>query len=132
MVQLIQWNDQLEIGHAEIDAEHRTLIGLMNQALEALLRGSTDEDLPRIFAALVAYANTHFSNEEAVMQEADYPDQAAHIREHLAFREQLNAFLVRYEAGETQLTLGVMKFLRNWLTGHILTVDRRLADYLRP
>ena len=130
MVQLIQWSAQLEIGHTGIDAEHRTLIGLMNDALESLLHGTSQDELPKIFAALVAYTNTHFTHEEKEMADAAYPDMAPHIREHQAFRDQLNNFLVRYEAGETQLTLGVMKFLRNWLTDHILTVDRRLADYL--
>jgi hemerythrin-like metal-binding protein len=79
---------------------------------------------------LVAYTATHFAREEEAMQKRAYPDAAAHLAEHEAFRQEIGEFMDRLRAGDTMLTLGVMKFLKNWLTDHILTVDKRLAAYL--
>jgi len=130
MVQLIQWRDGLSVGHPMIDADHRVLVDMLNALLESLLDNQSNEILASSLDGLMDYARSHFAREEAEMRASAYPDSAAHFREHGEFNRQIGVFKARFDAGDTMLTLGVMKFLRNWLTDHILTVDKRLAGYL--
>jgi len=130
MVQLIQWRDGLSVGHPMIDADHRVLVDMLNSLLNSLLDNQSNEILASSLDGLMDYAGSHFAREEAAMRASGYPDAEVHFREHAEFARQIGAFKAKYDAGDTMLTLGVMKFLRNWLTDHILTVDKRLAAHL--
>lgn len=129
-MELIEWREDLEVGHPMIDADHQRLVMMMNTLLEAVLEDRGEDVLGEILDGLVVYARTHFAREEKEMRLHHYPDMTAHIREHARFIHEISGFQIRFRAGDTALSLGLIRFLRVWLIDHILTVDRRLADYL--
>jgi len=87
---LITWSDNLSVGIDSIDAQHKSIITMINTLNDALADGSTHEVLHKIFDGLAVYTITHFDYEEKLFAEYDYVDNAAHTAEHQALRRLTN------------------------------------------
>lgn len=127
----VDWKPEYSVGNAEIDEQHRRLVGLINQLHDAMKAGGRHEDLMKIMNELVSYTRYHFAHEEKLMQRAGYPDLAAHQRTHRAMVEQVEK--LRQEAGTSRagFSIKLMGFLKSWLTDHILGSDMKYAPSLR-
>jgi hemerythrin len=125
------WTDDYSLGRPDIDREHKALFRIAQELNEAMLRGDAHEELASLFARLVAYTRFHFSNEEALMRVANYPDTAGHIDEHDRLTAKVAALERQFEDGNATVTEETMKFLRRWLHHHILGTDQRVAVHLR-
>jgi hemerythrin len=76
---------------------------------------------------LVQYTQTHFNHEEKIMQEAGYPDLAAHKALHDDMRKQtigLRTHLTSVTARD------VLVFLKKWWLDHIRGEDKKYASYV--
>ena len=78
----------LDIGIAEIDAQHRQLHALLER-----LKQSTDKRYgfaaDAILAELVIQTRIHFAVEESLMRLLSFPDTEAHVEEHRKLTDQL-------------------------------------------
>jgi len=79
---LLSWRDDYRVGVALIDAEHRYLIGLINEFHEEYVGGAARRQTLLILNRLVAYAEQHFHHEESLMQESGYPRLGRHQKLH--------------------------------------------------
>jgi hemerythrin-like metal-binding protein len=127
---LFQWNGSYDTGIARIDAEHRTLVGLLNGLYRAMRAGKTDEPLRELLDELVDYTRVHFANEESLMSRHGYPGYAAHRIEHERMAHKVQELQEQLGKGRVSLTIEVFQFLRNWLSTHILDIDQRYAPFL--
>ena len=75
---LLQWNSTLQLGHAQIDAEHRRLVDLLNALYDAMQAGQGREVCGKILADLVDYTRVHFAAEERLMAQQGYAQTATH------------------------------------------------------
>jgi len=119
----MQWSDAFSVGDAEIDAQHKILVGLIAR-LEDSNEG--DDDLSEIFDRLEWYVAEHFTLEEARMRASGYPQLETHIAEHRQFKDWvLSAREQLFADGAPSVALAhvVCDYLREWLTHHILIVD---------
>ena len=133
MVQIVDafpWTPNFETGLAEIDAQHRRLVELLNVLVSHLAFGSDAPTLNRVFDDLKDYAATHFATEEGVWHEqlTGDPWETAHQVEHADFV----ARVMEIKSGEERRPLDdvlaeIVTFLTHWLALHILESDRRLA-----
>lgn len=128
---LIEWDDSFSVDIDRIDREHRKLIGLINHLHDAMLEKKAQETMTAIVMEMVDYAQTHFNTEELYMEEFRYPDLDLHRVEHQKFIEKAEDLQERIRKGEFVLSLEVMRFLRDWLKGHILGTDMKYAPFLR-
>jgi methyl-accepting chemotaxis protein/hemerythrin len=72
----------------------------------------------------------HFDTEEKLFHKHGYPATAEHIQEHRKFVENVLAFEKDLQQGKVTVTMDVMRFLKNWLTGHIKGTDKKYSGYL--
>lgn len=135
---LIQWQESYSVGIELLDDDHRLLISLINQLEEASqAEQDTAEALPTsvtnsVLTVLVEYTKGHFAREEAMMEKAAYPDLEGHRAEHQALAAEVETIAERYQQGDVvSLQADVLVFLKNWLMGHILGVDKLYAPYLK-
>lgn len=128
-MELVKWGTEYELGHADLDAEHRHLVGLINQAIAAV-ELKEQSLLEPLLNQLFAYARGHFAHEERLMITAGYPDLHDHIREHHAFYEGVSDLYSRFLAGELELAVTLTAFLRDWLLEHIQGIDRLYVPFL--
>ena len=65
--QIFPWREAYSVRIPQIDAQHKQLVGLINELHAAMLKGDGNDALRRIFSELVRYAESHFSCEEAML-----------------------------------------------------------------
>lgn len=118
---VVQWRSGFRINIDQIDDEHRHLFEL----IKALNLGSIDRTLEE----LLDYVVTHFSNEQALMEQAGYPDFKQHLKLHEAFSAFVAEFLSNAEAWTEDRTQELRRFLNKWLIEHILTHDMRFGKW---
>ncbi len=128
---LCRWSENWNIGDATVDAQHRSLVAIINTLYTAMLEGRTHEILDEVLSALVAYTVHHFQDEEAVMIRSQFPDYARHKQIHEEFTEGVLQTQAAFRSGGIGLTTPVMHTLRDWLVNHIQGEDQRLGIFLR-
>ncbi len=126
----IDWRHEWESGIRLIDEEHRNLIELGNELLNrALAHESRDMILP-VLDRLIEDIRTHFSEEEGILAEADYPDLAEHQEIHARLiadaKTTRNAFAENGEDAASLFRLIVERIL----VDHMLTVDAKFFPYV--
>jgi hemerythrin len=128
---LIVWKPEYAVGNRELDAQHQTLMNLINELHEGMLHGKGAEVLHTVLDQLVRYTKSHFAAEEHYMREARYPGLAAHHQEHEALTKQVELFIVDIRSGKLALSLQISKFLKDWLDHHILGSDQLYVRHCR-
>jgi hemerythrin len=63
------WKKSYEIGIAEIDNQHRNLVGIINELSDAMMNRKGYIIVPKILEKLVDYIQFHFTTEEEIMRE---------------------------------------------------------------
>jgi len=127
----MQWGPALELGHAQIDADHRSLVETLNRLRAAVRQDQGREEIQAVLVFLRDYAVSHFATEEALMLQHRYPAAPAHLSAHAALVMQLSDLVAGYRAGEARLTESLLAFLESWLVDHIQGLDREFGWYLR-
>ncbi len=124
------WSSELEVGIAEIDEQHRWLVDLTNKLHDAFQAGADDAEIGDILEGLMDYTMNHFIVEEELFDRLGYPETDAHKQYHNRFTEQVMSLIDRHEAGEV-VGAEALELLKNWLTHHILKVDKAYVEHFR-
>jgi hemerythrin len=127
---VIQWQESYSVGVPFIDADHQILISLLNQLFEAREEGQTREVIGSVLNVLVEYTVNHFHREERLMELGGYPDREAHIELHRTLTARVRDFQQQYAGGRHGAVDELFEFLKDWLTGHIIAVDKRYKPYV--
>lgn len=125
------WDDSYLVGHELIDSQHKELVKMTNELFEGCRQGTTAVDVAfmKTIRRAVEYALTHFSMEEKLMQQAEYPGFETHHREHETFIASVRDTVRKFEGGSEQ-AIGLARFLKKWLLNHIAQSDKLYAPYL--
>lgn len=127
----LEWDSAFATGIEPIDQQHRRIVGFIND-----LESARDEQgVGELLGELNDYALSHFSFEEALMEQAGFAEAAEHAQAHTAFEEAIEAFQERHARGEP-IADELRSMLQGWLYEHIAEDDasyvplvrRRLAD----
>ena len=128
---LIEWTAQLSVGIDSIDEQHKKLINMINALNDAMLTGSSNELLGKIFTGLAAYTQKHFAYEENMFAEYGYPNSQEHKRQHSELIAQVVELKENFmENPQGTISADLMLFLKRWLTNHILRTDKEYTEFL--
>ncbi|WP_305043361.1 bacteriohemerythrin [Geoalkalibacter sp.] len=125
----IQWEERFRVNIDKIDQQHRNLFRLFNNLQEAIIEKKGQVALAKIVDELVDYTLTHFATEERYMLAYQYPDLNAHRQEHETFREKALELQQRMRNDEFILSLEVLRFLSDWIAGHICASDQQYSRH---
>ena len=124
------WGKVLSVEIEEIDEDHRKLLDTFNILNHALTEGEPQEYLKAVLEELINCTIWHFSHEERLMLKYGYDD----IEEHKEIHKELIQAAWELQDKCLQLNKTITEddiiFLERWLTGHILTDDMKLGEYL--
>lgn len=131
---LVEWQENLDLGHGEIDEQHREIFRLFVAFSEACQEGRPGTELLGRLAFLQGYIRAHFDYEERLMAAAGYPEAERQRRQHADFGRDLENFAARLREGgvKRDLALVVKRRLIHWIMEHICNLDRELVNYLHP
>ncbi len=128
--QFVEWKDDYSVGIDSIDQQHKKLLNLINQ-LQTAVDYSTGEQFEReALDELVDYTKTHFTYEEGLMRDNDYPDFEPHKAQHEKMFEKVREVLAEYEQDQDTAMANVAEYLKDWLINHINGTDKEYSSYL--
>jgi hemerythrin len=128
-----QWDSSLETGHEKIDNQHKQLIAALNNIIEASKSGKGSAEVFKTLDFLTGYTIMHFSDEEKLQLQYDYPDYFVHKQYHDDFKVtvgELTERLVKEGPTEDMVSL-VTTSIGDWLLNHIKGDDFRMAAYVK-
>ncbi len=125
---MLIWNDNCSIGMDLIDAQHKHLFEIGNQAYALLKRGLQNDkyhDINLIVEDLQNYTKYHFKCEEEYMIEINYPGYEEQKREHSNFIKELEKInLDNVDNNEQKHVEDLLHFIFTWIIDHILQKDK--------
>lgn len=125
------WSSALVLGVPSIDAQHHTLVDLLNTLYDEISHATPNRDtIAQVLEGLLDYTHNHFIEEEVMFLKYNYPQTQEHQAEHSHFTGLVQTWLLRFEQGE-DVNLEVLAFLKNWLSEHICKQDRAYLPFMR-
>jgi len=124
------WKEEYSVGIASIDQQHKALVGIINELYDGMVDTRGEVTLRQVFEELIAYCSLHFEAEEELFELHGYAGAVAHRVEH----EELTRRVLEYgrllDAEGWVSPLAVAAFLKDWLSGHILHIDKGYSAFL--
>ncbi len=112
------WKQDYSVGDRYIDLQHRKLFKLANAIPEVL----GERDVKDTIMQLYEYTRAHFTAEEAMMQQADYPKLDEHRKQHENLIAKLN-LVSKQDFSSADAVFRFKKFVYSWLVEHIMKQD---------
>lgn len=128
---LLIWGEMYKIGIQEIDMQHHRLFDLANELADAVLQGSGEGKLLKVYAGLIQYTTTHFSAEEALMAHHRYPQLEGHKQQHRELTQRVHACRQHLTEGDKERVDEAMRLFTDWLSQHIMSSDKEFAQYAK-
>ncbi|CAA7621294.1 conserved hypothetical protein [Magnetospirillum sp. LM-5] len=129
----IPGHKSLTVGVREIDAGTEGLCYLMNRLFEPMVEcrragGVCDRTQCTRISALLRYVDRNFLAQEALMEQADYPYEDHHRREHWRLVHQLRRMREGNVCADRDRTV-VSEVVGRWMMEHVGECDRRLGNW---
>ncbi|MBS4099535.1 MAG: bacteriohemerythrin [Sulfuricella sp.] len=129
---IFQWNDSLNVGIAEVDAQHMKLVDMVNDLDEAFAKGNELSLIQDLYDRLGEYTLYHFGTEERLMAEGRIDPE--HVRKHKAmhanFVQMVTDLKGTLDAVDPKVVGALLEFLLKWLVHHTQGLDREMARLL--
>ncbi len=127
-----EFDETLITGNEMIDSQHKELIGKINVLLDSCEDGNDKLTAVKTLDYLADYTDFHFSAEEKLQEEMEYPGIKEHKAEHDKLRkvvDELHEMLVEEEGPTPAFVEQVNQNVIDWLYRHIKGFDRSVAEY---
>nr|CRH05505.1 putative Methyl-accepting chemotaxis protein [Candidatus Magnetococcus massalia] len=125
---LMPWNSHLETSIQEMDEDHRKLVDMVNRLYHAILKGDSSREAKPILVELIGYTQTHFQREEAFLRQNNFPHMQEHQQHHIKLMDEVELLKQALESGEAAINLGLVSFIKDWLTSHIIGEDKKYGQ----
>ena len=123
----MEWSQDLNLGIATIDEQHKEYLESANQLLTALEQKKHEDALKR-FDEAIAHIKEHFATEESYFEKYSYPAGKAHKIVHDQFIKEIERMKKDVLEGK-ELSEKDKEDLTKWLINHIRSLDKHYADF---
>jgi hemerythrin len=124
-----EWKDFYKVGVSEIDDQHHRLFALMGELSDCVEMEDPAGACAGKSADLLAYARTHFTNEERMLAARGYPRLEEQHREHSMLLAELEQLIQSSGMPQTR-ERSPGEFFKDWLISHTLLEDRRFSSFM--
>lgn len=128
----LNWKSSIETGHPVLDAQHRRLFGLANEAINAVLAERDKADLVLMLEALIEQVETHFRTEENVLAEIAHPLFETHRSLHRGLLAKAKELFSQFERDQIPGTDFIAFIAYELILNHIGKDDQRFAGDVIP
>lgn len=128
----MSWNKDFIIGVDAIDEEHKEIIDSYEKLYKLMKAGKGHAYYNELLDFLDKYVHNHFSHEQDLHKESDYPERDHHRNIHEEFKASVKRI---HDAGQGRDVsnsdlIKINLFLKKWLVHHILVIDMKYGRYL--
>jgi hemerythrin-like metal-binding protein len=129
---MIQWTQDLSVDVKKLDDDHKEIIALINQFVEAVEKEQKITDIHTLFRAMERGIFRHLEVEEEMMRQCAYPNIDAHQAGHEKLSDQLgelwdNMILDPIFRPDD----GMRAWLESWLFDHVRDEDFNFRPYMK-
>lgn len=129
---LMPWNDELALGNAAIDAQHRVLVDAINALGEAATSAAPDRKaMVDLLDSLADSTMNHFIVEEDLLKRHAYPQISVHQEDQNSLTAHIMDLLDKFQAGSAEVGKDTLAQLKDRLTHHIRVVDKPCVAFLK-
>lgn len=128
---LLEWTQDLSVDLKNIDEQHKTWIGIINELHDAMRAGKGNVVLEEILGRVIDFTKTHFGTEEMLMAQVGYADLASHKKLHDELIAKVEAIREKKKEGKLGLSIEVLETLRTWIIEHVQMVDKKYSPALK-
>lgn len=128
----LAWAENLSVGNAMIDAEHKNLIIAINSVEQAI--GTRDRvALSNTFDLLETYLRIHFRNEERIAEAVRFSFTQNRL-EHQQLLKELKSMREELERMDgfwsDDLANKIYSLMSSWMSDHVMREDMKLKPVL--
>ena len=129
---MVEWSDSYLVGVEALDIEHKDLINRLNQLHNKFYRRQGDKSrMEDYLKEIHDRIHAHFSMEEDMMRDSDYPDFTQHKKEHDNFLGVIDNLIKKYQNSPDYSFSEVLEdILSEWIGNHIAASDHKLGIHL--
>lgn len=128
----IKWSEQLSIGNAMIDSDHKNLIVVIKRVEDAIKAGDRVA-LSKSFELLDAYMRIHVQNEEKIAEAVNYPfaqDKLAQQQLMDELKYMINKLAAICDDWPDNILTMYSRYLAGWMTDHITKTNMQMKPAL--
>lgn len=118
----LTWSSDMRFGLPRIDGAHESVLRELTTLAE-----TGDDDFCAAFCRLVERLEHDFLEEEALMEEIDYPGLHTHREQHARVLGALHQVSGHVMQGDIETGRKAVELLPQWFLLHISTLDTALA-----
>lgn len=129
----IVWSKDFEVGIPEIDEQHYNLITNTQKLINTFNDSDCYEEIQRIVNFLDNYVSEHFSTEEKLLKECNYPFLEHQIYQHNNFTRGFNRLkkeISDITNSNIYMMFKIRTLLLDWIVNHTLREDSHYAKFL--
>ena len=130
----LEWRNRYSVGNDALDADHKSIIDLINELYSAIHENSGERIIKSIFDRLLDYTKYHFNREEVYFDKMDYPQAEKHKAIHRSMVRQTQELHEKYLRNDIDIAMEALQFLKDWWIDHIVVKDlnyKSFADNIR-
>jgi len=129
---MLRIDEQLQVLESQsINSMHQEESAIIKK-LHTAAQNRDDKEVFQLLSELIRQTKEHFSKEEKLMQDAEYPDFHSHKHEHMMQLLDLESILSFYEM--TNDTNSVYTYLEDaltpWIIAHVQNWDIPASEFL--
>lgn len=131
---MLVWQEDMSVGNAKIDNDHKYLISIIN-AIEAGLNCEASVRILLVYVSqLVDFGKEHFEREELYQEEIMFPHRRTHQKYHNNLMErikEIRRFLISQADSEVYqfTTPRLVQILKDWIVDHFQYEDMKMKEY---
>lgn len=125
---LMKWTPDLSLDHPLIDEQHQKLFDIVNLLIKNV--DVNQEFIKKTLVDLKTYSELHFSEEEAILADRNYPGLEDHKFEHRFFLRRITSFCKEVVDENNELSKKMLEFLADWIKHHTFEEDQDYKKYL--
>ncbi|HEU0233701.1 MAG TPA: hemerythrin family protein [Gallionella sp.] len=128
-----KWTDELSVGNASIDADHKKLIVMVN-GVEAMIKARDGFALAQALEQLEQHLCVHFVSEEEIAQAVNFPfaeNKVEHEYVLKEFQHMKTELIAKNGIWSDGAAEHYSHFLSDWITDHVVEEDMLMKPVLQ-
>ena len=130
---MIKLSKDMETGVPKIDTQHKELIDRINAVTAMGQKAFSKEEAEKTLDLLGDYIVKHFTDEEVLQKQSNYPKCEWHREQHQLYIKEFQKLKQEFNTNgySTQFTLTLSNSVISWIVKHIKHADVELGKFLK-
>ena len=128
---MIRWSKIYETGISVVDFQNKELVGAINEFYKCIFTDNMQKDAESNIRKMIMASVKLFSVEKGLFDTHEYyeDEKRSHLEDHDVFLKMLTDTLQKLKTGDVLSAYKLADFLRNWIVEHMMTSDRKFAEF---